>query len=96
MKLKSPSKEAWSVYWESVYNRLERKIGWILLSIGGMIILFYGGYKIVENLIKNPAASLLMKIGVLTFMAGIVVLLFSLLREQIFVRKRERYKEVEK
>ena len=96
MKLKKPSKEVWQVYWSSVYNRLERQIGWILLSIGAMILIFFGGYKAVEGIIQNPNTPLFLKIGILSLMAGVIVLLVSLLREQLFTRKRERYKEVEK
>jgi len=95
MELRQPAKETWQVYWASVYNRLERRIGWILLSIGGMILLFYGGYKAVEGVIEDPNTPLLLKIGILAFLAGIVVMLVSLIREQFFVRKRERYKEIE-
>jgi hypothetical protein len=50
----------------------------------------------VEAIIVDPSTSLLLKVGILTALGGIVVLLGSILREQIFVRKRERYKEVEK
>jgi len=96
MELKQPSKEVWKVYWSSVYNRLERSIGWIFLSIGAMILLFFGGYKIVEGIIQDADTPLFLKIGILAFMAGIVVLLVSLAREQLFTRKRERYKEIEK
>jgi len=96
MELKQPSKEVWKVYWLSVYNRLERSIGWIFLSIGAMILLLFGGYKIVEGIIQDANTPLFLKIGILAFMAGIVVLLVSLAREQLFVRKRERYKEIEK
>lgn len=96
MELKQPSKEVWKVYWTSVYNRLERSIGWIFLSIGAMILLFFGGYKIVEGIIQDASTPLFLKIGILVFMAGIVVLLVSLTREQLFTRKRERYKEIEK
>ncbi len=96
MELKKPASEVWQVYWASIYNRMERRIGWILLSIGAMILIFFGGYKMVEGIIQDPNTSVLLKIGILTLMAGIVVLLVSLIREQFFVRKRERYKEVEK
>ena len=96
MELKKPPGEVWKRYWASVYNRLERRIGWILLSIGAMIILFFGGYKMVEGIIVDPSTPLLLKVGILTALGGIVVLLVSILREQLFVRKRERYKEVEK
>jgi hypothetical protein len=61
-----------------------------------MILLFFGGYKLVEGIIQDPSIPLLLKAGILVFMAGIVVLLVSLGREQIFVRNRERYKEVQK
>ena len=49
MELKKTPKDAWRLYWASVYNRLERRIGWILLSIGAMITLFFGGYKMVAE-----------------------------------------------
>ncbi len=29
MQLKKPSQEVWEVYWSSIYNRLERRIGWL-------------------------------------------------------------------
>lgn len=96
MELKKPPKKMWQLYWTSIYNRLERRIGWILLSIGAMIFLFFGGYKMVEGIIQDPSTPLVLKVGILVFIAGIVVLLVSVIRERLFVRKRERYKEVEK
>ncbi len=96
MQFKKPRKEVWEIYWSAVYNRLERRFGWILLSIGGMILLFFGGYKAVEGIIQDSSTPLILKIGILTVLGGVVVLLVSLLREQLFVQKRERYKEVEK
>ena len=96
MNLKPPPKEAWNNYWNSIYNRLERQAGWIFLSIGAIIFLFYGGYKLIQGIIQDPGLPLLLKVGILAFLGGIAVLLVSLAREQIFVHKRERYKEVEK
>ena len=96
MAFKKPPKEMWKVYWSSVYNRLERKIGWILVSIGAIILLFYGGYKLVEGLIQEPDIPWILKAGILAGIAGIAVMLVSLLREQLFVHRRERYKEIEK
>jgi predicted anti-sigma-YlaC factor YlaD len=96
MAFKQPPKETWEIYWTSVYNRLERGIGWIFLSIGAMILFFFGGYKMVESIIQDPQTPLLLKVGMLTLMAGLVVLLVSLGRERLFVQKRERYKEIQK
>ncbi|MFB0566485.1 MAG: anti-sigma factor [Candidatus Aminicenantaceae bacterium] len=96
MEFKKPSKEVWQLYWSSVYNRLERRIGWTLLSIGAIILIFFGGYKAVEGIILDPTIPFLLKVGILTLLGGGVVMLVSLIRERLFVRKRERYKEVEK
>ncbi len=96
MELKQPPKEMWQVYWTSVYNRLERRIGWILLSIGAIIMLFFGGYKAVEGIIEDPTIPFIVKVGILAALGGLVILLVSVGRERIFVRKRERYKEVVK
>ncbi len=96
MSLKQPPKEAWQVYSESVYNRMERGIGWILLSVGAMIILFFGGYQIVKGFIEDPTIPLIVKAGILLGMGGVVILLVSIVREKVFVGKRERYKEIQK
>ncbi len=96
MKLKSPPQEMWDVYWRSVYNRLERGLGWILLSLGAIILLFFGAYKMVEGIIKDTTVPLVLKVGLIVFLAGIVVLLVSIVREQFFLRRKERYKEIEK
>jgi predicted anti-sigma-YlaC factor YlaD len=95
VSLKSPSKELWDAYWASVYNRLERGIGWILLSLGAIVLLFFGAYKMVEGIINDPAMPLILKVGILAFLAGVAVLLVSIIREQFFLRKRERYKEID-
>jgi len=94
MAFKKPPKETWEVYWTSVYSRLERGIGWIFISIGAMILLFFGGYLMVEAIIQDPEIPVLLKVGILAVMAGVVVLVVSFGRERLFVDKRERYKEV--
>lgn len=96
MTIKEPPKEVWKMYTESVYNRLERGIGWILVSIGAMIVLFFTGYQALKGLIVDPGVPFIIKAGILCGLAGVVVLLVSLVRERLFVNKRERYKEIEK
>ncbi|MBM3285162.1 MAG: hypothetical protein FJY81_04755 [Candidatus Aminicenantes bacterium] len=96
MTLKNPPQEMWNHYWRSVYNRLERGLGWILLSLGAIILLFFGAYKMVEEIIKDTTVPLVLKVGLLVFLAGVVILLISVIREQFFLRKKERYKEIEK
>lgn len=96
MALKTPPEETWHYYWASVYNRLERGIGWILLSVGAIIVLFFGAVKMVESVLRHPAIPLILRVGLLALLGGIVILLVSIAREHIFLRKRERYKEIER
>jgi predicted anti-sigma-YlaC factor YlaD len=95
MTFKSPPREVWELYWVSVYNRLERRVGWVFLSLGAIVLIFYGGYRALAGLLHDPAVPLLIKGGVLLALAGGAILLVSVLRERLFVRKRERYKEIE-
>ncbi len=96
MELKKPKPEVWKMYETSVYNRLERRLGWILFSVGAMILLFFGGFELVRSIIQDATTPFLLKGGILVLLGGSVVLLVSVLRERLFVRQRERYKEVEK
>jgi predicted anti-sigma-YlaC factor YlaD len=96
MKFTEPDERIWETYWSSIYNKLERKLGWIFTSIGAIILIFYGAYKAVENIIKDPSLPLFLKVGILSLLLGITILFVSVLRERLFIRKRERYKEVEK
>jgi predicted anti-sigma-YlaC factor YlaD len=92
MELKKPPEEAWKIYWGSVYNRMERQIGWILMSLGAIIVLFFTGYHLLRGIIEDVNTPLILKIGILALLAGLAVLFVSVLRERIFVNKRERYK----
>ena len=94
MKFVEPPEEAWRRYWTGVYNRLERGTGWILTSIGAIILIFYGIWRWLQGLIRDPHLTLLVKIGILALAGGLTVLLVSVIREKIFTYKKERYKEV--
>lgn len=96
MKYKEPEDKVWEGYWSSIYNRLERTIGWIFLSIGVIVLLFYGGFKLVEELIKDPTVTIIAKVGILALLAGLVILFVSVLRERVFAYKKDRYKEVKR
>ena len=97
VKLKEPSDLELAQYWSSVYNRLERGIGWILFSVGAIVVLCYGGFKLIEEVIKDPSVGLLLKIGLVALVFGIVILFVSILRERLRVRKVDKYsKEVKR
>lgn len=92
--LREPEQKLWDEYWSSLYNRLERGIGWILFSVAAIALLAWGGFKAIEELIRDPSIGLLLKIGLLAMLAGLAILFVSVLRERLFFRKRDRYKDV--
>ena len=91
MTLKNPNPEVWDRYWLHVYNRIERGIGWILLSAGAIILVFY----IIQSLLADSQLPTLIKIGIFCFYGGLFVLLISVLRERLHKRKYDPYKEIQ-
>jgi len=88
--------EVWESYWQSLYRKLERGIGWILLSIGSIILLCFGLHQGLHGLYIDPTVSIWVKIGVTALGGGVIFLLVSFVRERLFAYKRDRYKEVDK
>ncbi len=96
MKLQDPEDTMWEGYWSSIYNRLERGVGWIIFSVGAIMLLFYGLFKLVEQLIADPTVAIIVKAGILALLLGFAVLVVSILRQQLFAYRKERYREVQK
>jgi len=97
IKFTEPTDKEFQRYWSGVYNRLERGVAWVLLSVGAIVLLCYGGFKLVEEIIGDPALRWWVKGGVLAAVFGAAVLFVSLLRERLAVRKADKYsREVER
>jgi len=96
MSIKNPGKEFWDGYWLSIYNRIERGIAWVLISISAIVIAGYGIYEAITNLLAETNIPVFMKIAIVVFVIGIAILVFSLLREKIAVNKKDKYKEIQR
>ena len=94
IQLAEPEQEVWKMYWANVYNRLERGLGWIFFSIGAIILLAWGAWLYLNDFLLNSEISLFMRTGVSLVALGTIVLFVSVLRERLFIRKKERYKEI--
>jgi len=88
--------EVWESYWQSLYRKLERGIGWILLSIGSIILLCFGLHQGLHGLYIDPTVSIWVKIGVTALGGGVIFLLVSFVRERLFAYRHDRYREVTK
>ena len=78
------------------HARLERGLAWILFSIGAIILLTYSGFKAVESIISDPQLAGILKAAILMVIGGSVILLVSVVREKLFTRKSDPYKEVQR
>ncbi len=95
VKLKDLSEDARNAYWHSLYNRLERGIGWVLLSLSVILLLGFAGFMLIKEFITNPTVSVILKIGVCGVLFGLIALLVSVLKERLFIKKYDKYsKEV--
>ena len=86
----------WDDYWTHVYNRIERGISWLFISLGAIIILCFSGWELLNALIADQNFHPLLKCGIFILMVGAVILVISILREKIMVRRVDKYQEIER
>ncbi len=77
-------------YWGGVYNRLEQRVGWVLILLGAAILCGFG----LVQLVLSPDVPLWIRLGVGCLGAGSLVLLISVIRWRIVTGKKDRYTEV--
>jgi len=94
VKLIEPEDRIWQQYWGNVYNRVERSLGWILFSVAAILLTIYGGFELIENIIKDQTVGMLLKIALLVLIAGLAILFVSVLRERVYFWKKDRYRNV--
>lgn len=86
-----PRTEEWDTFLDGVYNRMERRTGWILFCLGLLALSLYG----VVLFFREPWGSALIKLLITVPVAGFLVLFVSVLRQRLLVMKTDRYtKEV--
>ncbi len=95
MRVVAPDEKYWDVYWSNIYNRLERRIGWILMSLGAILLTSYGVYMLILELFQSQIP-LVVRIGVLALVVGLCTLLVSVLRERIFFARADKYERIKR
>jgi predicted anti-sigma-YlaC factor YlaD len=96
MRVLMPDDKYWEDYWSHVYNRLERRIGWILISLGAILLASYGIYELIEVFLLRQGIPLIVRIGVLALVVGFCTLLISGLRERLFLAKSDKYERIKR
>ncbi len=96
MRVLVPDEKYWEDYWSHVYNRLERRVGWVLTSVGAILLASYGLYELVEQFLLRSGIPLIVRIGVLAMVVGFCTLVVSVLRERIFLAKSDKYERIKR
>ncbi len=93
LKIAPPPEETWDAFLDNVYNRLERKTGWMLLIAGLIASAAYGALLFVAV----PWAGWPLKVLLGALLAGLAILFVSVLRQRMRAAKTDRYtKEVKR
>jgi len=82
-----PPEEVWDGFLDSVYNRLERRTGWIVLVLGLVTLVAYG----VVLYWLLPWASGFTKVLLAVPVGGLILLFISVLRQRVRAAKTDRY-----
>ncbi len=96
MRLKEFPDYVWDRYWEGTYNRLERGLGWVLFSLGAIVLLAGGLYELVTALIRDSSDPLWIRLAIGAVCAGLAILFVSVLRERVFMHRRDPYRGIKR
>lgn len=77
----------WETFLDNVYNRVERRTGWVILILGSLIPALIGIYAFIVQ----PWTSTLQKILIAAPTIGLSILFISVLRQRLYVAKTDRY-----
>lgn len=92
--LVEPEDRIWQDYWNGIYNRIERSIGWVIFSVAAILLAIYGGFKLIEDIVTNATIGTLLKLGLLALIVGLAILFVSVLRERMYFWSKDRYRNV--
>ncbi len=94
MSMREPPQEVWEGYWTGVYRRFERGIAWVLVSLGAIVVLSWGAWEGLQELWQDQDLPTVVKGGSLALIAGLVILVVSVVREKLVIRQADPYKDV--
>lgn len=92
--MRTPPEEVWESYWVSVYNRMERGLAWILVSVGTIVLLGWTAWEAVDALVRDTEMPGYLKIALFAIVLGGILLGVSVVREKWFTGRRDPYKGV--
>ena len=96
VSIREPEGEEWDEYWKNVANRLERKSIWVVVSIGAAGVFLFAAILAVKFVLGNEAMPFWTKVAVFALFGGLAGLFTSVLREKLYLGKRDKYRKVKR
>lgn len=96
MKLRDLPDRIWERYWDGTYNRIERRVGWLFFSAGVMVLLAGGLYELLVALLAQSVDLWWIRVAAGALCGGLAILFVSVVRERLFIWKRDPYREVKR
>ena len=94
MTLHEAPQEVWDGYWTSVYRRTERGLAWVLISAGAIVLAAYWLWHVAGALLADTSLPAGLRIAVVAIALGAVILIVSVIRERLFIHRKDPYKEI--
>tara|TARA_R110002072_G_scaffold136124_3_gene278360 strand:- start:74671 stop:75132 length:462 start_codon:yes stop_codon:yes gene_type:complete len=94
--LTEPGDELWESYWQGVYRRAERGLGWILFSLGAVVLMLAGAWEAGSEWITDDSIPVWMRAAGVCLVTGGIILLVSVIREKLYLHKNERYRDIQR
>ena len=96
LKLRNPPEGLWDGYWTSVYSRTERGLGWILVSLGVIVVGGWAVWTWLGELLADTTTPLIVRFGLIAMFIGMVILAVSVVRHRINVLRTDPYKDIQR
>ena len=96
MELRNPPEEMWDGYWTSVYSRVERSAGWLLVSFGVIVVGGWAVWHWIGALLEDTATPAVVRYSMIGLFVGILILMVSVTRHRLNVSKTDPYKDIQR
>lgn len=96
MELRNPPEETWDGYWTSVYSRVERGAGWLLVSVGAIIVGSWAVWEWIGAMLEDTTTPAAVRYSMIALFVGVVILMVSVTRHRLSVRKTDPYKDIQR
>ena len=87
LRVAEPPEEVWDTFLDNVYNRLERKTGWVIFTLGMVLVTGLAMYEFVVLEWASTPVKIIFGIPLL----GLVILFINVIRQRRLVAKTDRY-----